>query len=130
MTIELTMLAFSIVLGLVQIILSAQSKNLQLGYWWAAGPRDEPRPALTGLAGRLERALANFIENFLSLCRFGVDRSCCGPPRFDDGLGCATLFLRSSRLPAALRLWRATCALPCLDVATLGILLILLSLAL
>ena len=64
MTIELTMLAFSIVLGLVQIILSAQSKNLQLGYWWAAGPRDEPRPALTGLAGRLERALQILSKTF------------------------------------------------------------------
>jgi len=41
MTVELTMLALSVVLGLVQIVLSAQSKNLQLGYWWAAGPRDE-----------------------------------------------------------------------------------------
>jgi uncharacterized MAPEG superfamily protein len=64
MTIELTMLAFSIVLGLVQIIRSAQSKNLQLGYWWAAGPRDEPRPALTGLAGRLERALQILSKTF------------------------------------------------------------------
>jgi uncharacterized MAPEG superfamily protein len=64
MTIELTMLALAVVLGLVQIVLSAQSKNLQHGYWWAAGPRDEPRPGLTGIAGRLERALSNFLETF------------------------------------------------------------------
>ncbi|HLC08578.1 MAG TPA: MAPEG family protein [Methyloceanibacter sp.] len=64
MSTELTMLALSVALGLVQIILSAQSKNFQLGYLWAAGPRDEPRPPLTGLAGRLERALANFLETF------------------------------------------------------------------
>jgi uncharacterized MAPEG superfamily protein len=64
MTIELKMLALSVILGLVQIVLSAQSKNLQLGYWWAAGPRDEPRPPLEGLAGRLERALTNFLETF------------------------------------------------------------------
>jgi uncharacterized MAPEG superfamily protein len=51
------MLALSVVLGLVQIVLSAQSKNLQLGYRWAGGSRDEPRPPFEGLAGRLERAL-------------------------------------------------------------------------
>jgi hypothetical protein len=33
MTIELTMLALSVALGLVQIVLSAQSKNLARGYW-------------------------------------------------------------------------------------------------
>jgi len=64
MTIELTMLALSVVLGIVQIVLSAQSKNRQHGYWWAAGPRDEPRPPLTGIAGRIERALTNFLETF------------------------------------------------------------------
>ena len=32
MTIELTMLALSVVLGLVQIVLSAQAKNLSTGY--------------------------------------------------------------------------------------------------
>jgi uncharacterized MAPEG superfamily protein len=63
-TIELKMLALGIVLGLVQVVLSAQSKNLQHGYRWAAGPRDEPRPQLTGIAGRLELALGNFVETF------------------------------------------------------------------
>jgi uncharacterized MAPEG superfamily protein len=63
MTTELTMLALSVVLG-VQIALSAQTKNLQTGYLWAAGPRDEPRPPLTAMAGRLERALSNFLETF------------------------------------------------------------------
>jgi len=64
MTIELKMLALSVVLGLVQIVLSAQSKNLQHGYLWAASPRDEPRAPLAGIAGRLERALTNFLETF------------------------------------------------------------------
>ena len=64
MTIELTMLAFAIVLGLVQLVLAAQVKNRQLGYIWAAGPRDEPRPPVAGIPGRLDRALANFLETF------------------------------------------------------------------
>jgi uncharacterized MAPEG superfamily protein len=64
MTIELKVLALSIVLGLVQIILAAHAASLQRGYLWAAGARDEPKPALTGMAGRLERALGNFAETF------------------------------------------------------------------
>jgi uncharacterized MAPEG superfamily protein len=64
MTIELTMLALSVVLGIVQIVLSAQSNNLVTGYRWAGGPRDETRPPLTPIAGRLERALQNYLETF------------------------------------------------------------------
>jgi uncharacterized MAPEG superfamily protein len=64
MTIELTMLALATALGLIQIVLSAQAKNRQNGLEWTAGPRDEPRPALTGVGGRLDRALANFLETF------------------------------------------------------------------
>jgi uncharacterized MAPEG superfamily protein len=64
MTTELTMLALSVVLGIVQIVLSAQTKNRQTGYRWAGGPRDQPRPPLPAMAGRIERALANFLEAF------------------------------------------------------------------
>jgi len=64
MTIELNMLSLVAVFGLVQIVLSAQSKNLSTGYRWAGGSRDEPRPPLTPIAGRLDRALANFLETF------------------------------------------------------------------
>jgi uncharacterized MAPEG superfamily protein len=64
MTIELAMLALSVVLGLVQIVLAAHTASLQRGYLWSAGPRDEAKPALTGLAGRLDRALRNFLETF------------------------------------------------------------------
>ena len=64
MTTELTMLTLAVVLGLVQIVLSAQSKNFVTGYRWAGGPRDAPRAPLTPVAGRLERALSNFLETF------------------------------------------------------------------
>ena len=64
MTIELRMLALAVVLGLVQIVLAAQTKSRQTGLRWAAGPRDKPMPPLTGVAGRLNRALANFLETF------------------------------------------------------------------
>jgi uncharacterized MAPEG superfamily protein len=55
--------ALSIVLGLVHIVL-AHAASLQRGYVWAASSRDEAVPALTGVAGRLARALQNFGETF------------------------------------------------------------------
>jgi uncharacterized MAPEG superfamily protein len=63
MTIELKMLALSIVLGLVQIVIASHAASMQLGYRWTASPRDEMRP-LIGIAGRLNRALQNFLETF------------------------------------------------------------------
>ena len=64
MTLELNMLALSIVLGLVQIVLASHTASLQRGYPWTASSRDEAAPPLTGVAGRLERALDNFAETF------------------------------------------------------------------
>jgi uncharacterized MAPEG superfamily protein len=63
-TLELDVLVASAILGLVQILLQAHSASWQLGYAWAASPRDEVRPPLTGVAGRLERALRNYLETF------------------------------------------------------------------
>lgn len=64
MTVELQMLALSAALGLGQIVLSSQAASLQYGYRWAASARDQAMPPLTGVAGRLERALRNFMETF------------------------------------------------------------------
>ena len=64
MTLELKMLALSIVLGLVHIVLASHAASLQRGYVWTASSRDEAVPALTGVAGRLARALQNFGEPF------------------------------------------------------------------
>ena len=64
MTTELTMLALSIVLGLVQIMIAANASTRQRGADWNVGPRDEVLPPLAGTAGRLDRALRNFLETF------------------------------------------------------------------
>ncbi len=64
MTVELQMLAWSIVLGFVHIIANAITMTQQYGCDWNVGPRDEPKPPLTGVAGRLQRALRNFLETF------------------------------------------------------------------
>ncbi len=65
MTVELRMLALSVVLGIVQIVvIASHAASLQRGYRWTAGPRDEGAEQLRGVAGRLERALRNFAETF------------------------------------------------------------------
>ncbi len=61
---ELVGLAAAAALGLLHIVLASQSASLQRGYRWTAGPRDEPVPPFSGIAGRLARANANFLETF------------------------------------------------------------------
>src|SRR5262245_8056473 len=55
---------WSVLLGFVHIIASSHAKSLQRGYRWTASARDEQLPRLTGVAGRLERALSNYLETF------------------------------------------------------------------
>src|SRR5690349_2387783 len=62
--VELRMLAFSVILGLIHIVAASHSASLQRGYKWTASARDHPLPPLTGIAGRLARALTNFGETF------------------------------------------------------------------
>ncbi len=65
MTVELWCLVAAIIIGFVHIILQAHTMNMQRSLEWNAGPRDEVLPPLTGVAGRLERALKNYLETFV-----------------------------------------------------------------
>ncbi len=62
MTTELTYLALTLVLALVQVFLPAGARTAEFGSKWNAGPRDETRVATRPLTGRLERAQANLYE--------------------------------------------------------------------
>ena len=64
MTLELQLLALSVVLGFVHIVAASHAASLQRGYRWTAGARDGVVPPLSGVAGRLDRALKNFLETF------------------------------------------------------------------
>jgi len=64
MTPELLMLALSVVLGLVHIVVSAIATTHQYGTKWNLSARDAPMPPLELIAGRLHRALHNFLETF------------------------------------------------------------------
>src|SRR5262249_54803168 len=64
MTTELALLAASVVLGIVHIIIVSHLQSWQRGYWWTASSREQSVAPRTGIAGRAERALRNYLETF------------------------------------------------------------------
>ncbi len=64
MGIEVTMLAWSVILGLVLIALAATGGIAQRGVIWAISSREGKAAALSGVAGRLARGAQNFLETF------------------------------------------------------------------
>jgi uncharacterized MAPEG superfamily protein len=64
MTIELVLLAASIVLGIAHIVIVSHLQSWQRGYRWTASSRQETVTPLDGMAGRAERALRNYLETF------------------------------------------------------------------
>ena len=60
---ELQLLAAAIVVGIVQFLWATLAARGQQGLAWGRGPRDEPM-RVSGVAGRLERSYANFMETF------------------------------------------------------------------
>lgn len=64
MSVELQMLSWAVVLGLVQLVIAASLATSQRGLAWNAGPRDGTPLPLSGVAGRMDRAMHNFLETF------------------------------------------------------------------
>ncbi|MDZ4052660.1 MAG: MAPEG family protein [Phenylobacterium sp.] len=62
MTIELVMLAWTLVLAFIQILLFDMARTAQYGLKWNTGARDEEMPPLHPRAQRLQRAQANLFE--------------------------------------------------------------------
>lgn len=65
LNVEQTVLLAAVLLGIVHIVLAAQLANAQRGLIYAASARDEIKPPLTGIAGRAERAMRNYLETFV-----------------------------------------------------------------
>jgi uncharacterized MAPEG superfamily protein len=64
MAMELQMLLWATLLGLVQLALAASLNTAQRGFSWGVGARDgEPAP-VSPLAARMERAFRNFLETY------------------------------------------------------------------
>jgi uncharacterized MAPEG superfamily protein len=64
MSVEFTMLALAVVLGFVHLFLASHFVTAERGVAWNTGARDETPPLQGKLAGRLDRAFANFRETF------------------------------------------------------------------
>lgn len=64
MSVELTCLAWAVVLGLVHIIVAGNARTKELGAQWNVSARDGVTPALSPVVGRLLRAQSNFFETF------------------------------------------------------------------
>ncbi|PJC98536.1 hypothetical protein GQ37_012820 [Janthinobacterium sp. BJB1] len=62
MTPELTMLACTLVLALLQILLPALLRTLETGPQYNMGARDSAGPPVGKVTGRLQRAQANLFE--------------------------------------------------------------------
>lgn len=62
MRIELTLLGATLVLALVQILITAHLRTRQYGLKWNAGARDEAMPPLDPLPARMQRAQTNLFE--------------------------------------------------------------------
>ncbi|MCJ8141926.1 MAPEG family protein [Ancylobacter sp. A5.8] len=62
MTTELTLLAWTLILAILQILLPAMFRNRETGTEFNVGPRDTERPPVGVITGRLRRAQANLFE--------------------------------------------------------------------
>ena len=63
-SIELAMLIWAIILGLLHIVLAAMASTKERGIAWNLGARDGEAKPLGKIAGRLDRASKNFLETF------------------------------------------------------------------
>ena len=64
MSVELRLLAWSVILLLVYIVAQGAFVSRVRGLVWNAGPRDEGQGTLPTYAGRAQRALDNFKETW------------------------------------------------------------------
>jgi uncharacterized MAPEG superfamily protein len=62
MTIEMKLMAWSLVLAVIQIFAFDVARTGQYGFKWNTGARDEAMPPLNAVAERLGRAQANLYE--------------------------------------------------------------------
>lgn len=92
MSVEFTMLALAIVLGFIQLFLAVQVITAERGTAWNVGPRDVTPPIKGKIAGRLDRAFANFKETFPFFAVAVVMAAILGRHNWETQLG-AELYL-------------------------------------
>jgi uncharacterized MAPEG superfamily protein len=88
---EIYVLILAGLLQVLQYVIFSITANLQVGLGYSTSPRDKDRP-LTGVAGRLQRALANHFEG-LTLFTIAVVAVTLSGSASDFTAGCAWAFL-------------------------------------
>ena len=64
MTTELNILVFAVLLGFAHLFAAGNAATRIRGMKYNAGPRDDQKAPLHGVAGRLDRAFKNYLETF------------------------------------------------------------------
>ncbi|WP_209424361.1 MAPEG family protein [Pararhodobacter sp. SW119] len=97
---EILVLILAGLLQVLQYVVFSITANLQVGLGYSTSPRDKERP-LTGVAGRLQRALANHFEG-LTLFTIAVVAVTLSGSASGFTAGCAWAYLaaRVLYLPA------------------------------
>ena len=86
----LVLLALSVALLVFHIALQGMLATRELGSQWNAGPRDDARAPTGKLAGRAERASANFRETYPAFVALALALALAGDP---SGWGLAGAWL-------------------------------------
>lgn len=101
LTIELQMLGWAMLLGLVQLLAASASMTAQRGTKWNASARDGDAKPLTGVAARLDRAFRNYQETFPIFAAAVLAVSVAGRTNADTALGVQLyLWARVAYVPA------------------------------
>jgi uncharacterized MAPEG superfamily protein len=91
MSIELKMLVWSCALTIVQMLVAALGAQMQVGLPPLAGNRDD-MPALTGFAGRAQRAHRNMLENLVLFAALVLAAQVAGKTNAATALGAQLFF--------------------------------------
>jgi len=91
MGVELSLLVWSVVLTLAQMLVAGIGANTQVGLTALAGNRED-LPAITGWAGRAKRAHANMLENLVLFAALVLVAHVAGKTNAMTALGAQLFF--------------------------------------
>jgi uncharacterized MAPEG superfamily protein len=92
MSLELELLAWSVVLLIVHIMAQGALVAPLKGAVWNAGPRDEGQPTLGKYPGRAQRALENFKETYPAFVALALALAVSGKTGGNGALGAELWF--------------------------------------
>jgi uncharacterized MAPEG superfamily protein len=100
MTPELLYLVYAAILLIVHALVQATLSDLSKGIGWALGPQDEARDQ-NAVAGRVQRALRNYLETLPAFVALAVVLAVSGRGNETSALGAAIWFwARVAYVPA------------------------------